>query len=247
MARAGAGARGTSVEGAHAVAASLAAGRVESLIVDRRSLGSLGVIIDDAEARGVPYRIVDGLEGLATTQAPQGVIATCRPLPQRTIADAVAAVTPAAIMVLDHVLDPRNVGAIARSAVAAGIGGLVMSGRRAAPLSAAAFKAAAGALEHIVVVEVSSVAAAVDDLKRRQVWTVGLDARGDEALFGLALLTEPVALVVGAEGEGLSRLVRERVDVVASIPIVGPAESLNVSVAAGLAAYEVARARSTES
>lgn len=246
MARAGTGARGTEVEGLHAVAAALDAGRVESLVVDRRSLGSLGPLLAAADARGVPHRIVDDLTDRAATTAPQGVIATCRPLPEATLDDAVAAMTPTAILVLDHVVDPRNVGAIARSAVAAGIGGLVMSGRRAAPLSPAAFKAAAGALERLVVVEVSSVAAAVDDLKRRNVWTVGLDAGGDQPLFGLGLLTEPVALVLGAEGEGLSRLVRERVDVVASIPILGPVESLNVSVAAALAVYEVARVRRGE-
>jgi 23S rRNA (guanosine2251-2'-O)-methyltransferase len=243
MARAGTGARGTVVEGLHAVAAALEADRVESLVVDRRSLGSLGALIAAADARGVPHRVVDDLAARAATTAPQGVIATCRPLPEGTLDEAVAAVSPAAIMVLDHVVDPRNVGAVARSAVAAGIGGLVISGRRAAPLSPAAFKAAAGALEHVVVVEVSSVAAAVDDLKRRDVWTVGLDADGDQALFGLGLLTEPVAVVIGAEGEGLGRLVRDRVDVVASIPIIGPVESLNVSVAAALAAYEVARVR----
>lgn len=245
MAPAGTGARGTQVEGIHAVAAALAVGRVESLLFDRRAEGSLAALIEEADRRGVAYDMVDDLSDRAATTAPQGVIAYCRPLPGRSLDDAIAAVTPAAILVLDHVVDPRNIGAIARSAVAAGVGGIVLTERRAAPLSAAAFKAAAGALEHLVVVEVSSVAAAVDDLKRRGIWTVGLDADGDQHLFGLGLLTEPVALVLGAEGEGLGRLVRERVDVVASIPILGPVESLNVSVAAALAAYEIARVRST--
>ena len=92
--------------------------------------------------------------------------------------------------------------------------------------------------------EVSSIAAAVDDLRRMDVWTVGLDADGDRSLFGLDLLADPVGIVVGAEGAGLSRLVRERVDVVASIPLSSAVESLNASVAASLAVFEVVRSRS---
>ena len=114
---------------------------------------------------------------------------------------------------------------------------------RSAPLEATAFKAAAGALEHLAVVMVSSIANAVDALKRLEVWTVGLDSGGDRSLFGLDLLAGPVAVVVGAEGAGLSRLVAERVDLIAAIPIRPPVESLNASVAAALAAYEIARTR----
>jgi 23S rRNA (guanosine2251-2'-O)-methyltransferase len=118
-----------------------------------------------------------------------------------------------------------------------------MSTRRSAPLEGTAFKAAAGALEHMKIVEVSSVPAALDDLRKRGLWTVGLDGDGDQALFGLGLLTEPVALVVGAEGKGLSRLVAGRCDVLARIPIADQMESLNASVAAALAVFEVNRAR----
>ena len=114
---------------------------------------------------------------------------------------------------------------------------------KAAPLEATAFKAAAGAFEHLAVAEVSSIANTVEALKKLNVWTVGLDADGKQSIFGLALLSEPVAIIVGAEGGGLSRLVHDRVDVVASIPIHGPVESLNASVAAALAVYEVARVR----
>jgi 23S rRNA (guanosine2251-2'-O)-methyltransferase len=158
--------------------------------------------------------------------------------------EAAAAGDPPALLVLDHLEDPRNVGAVARSMLAAGVRSLVVARRRTAPLGATAFKAAAGALEHLTVAEVSSVAAAVDRLKQLGVWTVGLDAGGSESLFGLALLGEPVALVVGAEGRGLGRLVSERVDVLASIPLAGPMESLNASVAAALGVFEVARVRS---
>ncbi len=103
-------------------------------------------------------------------------------------------------------------------------------------------KAAAGALERLPVAAVSSIPDALQTLRKQGLWTVGLDAGGDRSLFGLDLLTEPVAVVVGAEGSGLSRLVRDRVDLVASIPMQGT-ESLNASVAAALAMFEVNRAR----
>ena len=149
-----------------------------------------------------------------------------------------------AVIVLDHIEDPHNVGAIARSAFAAGIGGLVVSRRRASPLSAAAFKAAAGALERLPVAVVGSIPEALSRLKEKGMWVVGLDPGGDSSLFGLELLTEAVAVVVGAEGKGLSTLVRKRCDVLASIPMAGDAESLNASVSAALASFEIMRLRS---
>lgn len=234
---------GNSVEGVHAVTAALAAGRVERLTVERSRLESLEAMLATARRLGVDTEIVADVRRDAATDAPQGVVARCRPIPFVSLEAVVAATAPTAVLVLDHLEDPRNVGALARSAVAAGIGGLVIPEHRAAPLEATAFKAAAGAFEHLAVAEVSSIANAVDALKRLQVWTVGLDAGGRQSLFGFALLAEPVAIVVGAEGSGLSRLVRERVDVVASIPIRGPVESLNASVAAALAVFEVARVR----
>jgi 23S rRNA (guanosine2251-2'-O)-methyltransferase len=160
------------------------------------------------------------------------------------LADLIARTTPTAIVIVDHVEDTHNLGAIARSAVAAGITSIVVPTRRGAPLGAAAFKAAAGALEHCAIATVSSTADAVKVLKDAGVWTVGLDADGDQSLFGLSLFTEPVAIVVGAE-TGLGRLVRDRVDVVASIPMAGPTESLNASVAAALACFELARVRAS--
>jgi 23S rRNA (guanosine2251-2'-O)-methyltransferase len=146
-------------------------------------------------------------------------------------------------VVLDHLEDPRNVGAVARSAVAAGFTGMVMSTHRSAPLSATSFKSAAGAFEHLDLVVVSSVADTIEQLRKLQVWSVGLDMGGDQQLFGMKLLTEPLAIVIGAEGSGLSRLVAQRCDVIAGIPIDPRVESLNASVAAALALFEVARVR----
>ncbi len=242
MASAGIGDR---VEGVHAVGAAVAAGRVRRLTVERSRLRDqeIAALVQEARAAGCEIVEVDDVSEFAVTQAPQGLVAEATPLPRADIADLVPEAGSAAILVLDHLQDPRNLGAIARTAVAAGFGGLVVPTRRAAPVGATAFKAAAGALEHLQLATVSSIASALDRLRAMDVWLVGLDAHGERSIFGLDLLKEPVALVVGAEARGLGRLVRDKVDVVASIPHVGSIESLNASVAASLAMYELARMR----
>lgn len=241
MARAGIGAE---VEGIHAVAAAIAAGRVRRLLIDSSRKRGLRDLLDAALAVGIPIEDVDEFHDVAVTAVPQGVRAECNPIPPVPLGVAVDRLSPAALVVLDHLEDPRNVGAIARSALAAGITGLVMSDRRSAPLGAAAFKAGAGAFENLDIVVTGSIAAAVEELGRLGVWTVGLSKDGDP-LMGMSLLSEPVAIVVGAEGVGLSRLASERVDVLASIPIDPRVESLNASVAAALAMFEVARIRAS--
>lgn len=236
---------GDSVEGIHAVAAALEAGRVRRLTVERgrASRGEVRALVDAARREGVEIREVDDVRDVAATTAPQGVVAACRPIAPATLEDLVAEESPTSLLMVDHVEDPHNLGAIARSAVAAGVPRLVVPDRRTAPLGAAAFKAAAGAFERCRVAVVSSIADAVRRARSLDVWTVGLDASGDRPLFGLDLLTAPVAVIVGAE-TGLHRLVRERVDVLASIPMAAGTESLNASVAAALASFEIMRSRS---
>ena len=237
---------GGSVEGVHAVAAALAAGRVLELTVERRRMDRppVDALVESARAAGATVTPVDDVRPLSVTTAPQGVVVSCRPIQSLTVGELVEQQSPASLLVLDHIEDPHNLGAIVRSAVAAGVPRLVVSSRRGAPLGGAAFKAAAGALEHCSVAVVStSMADVVRSLSAMGVWTVGLDASGDRSLFGLELFTEPCAIVVGAE-TGLHRLVRERVDVVASIPMAAGAESLNASVAAALACFELFRVRS---
>ena len=233
---------GDSVEGVHAVRAALEAGRVEQLLVDRRRRDDIGEMIG---ASGVPFEIVDDIRTHARSEAPQGFVARCRPIATISIEEAIALRTPAALMILDHVEDPHNLGAVARSARAAGVPAIVVGDRRSAFIGAVAFKAAAGALEQVRVCVVKSIADSVTRLKKTGVWTVGLTADAPEKLFNLPLLTEPVAIVAGAEGKGLSRLVEERVDVRASIPMIPGVESLNVSVAAALAMFEIGRVRGT--
>ena len=231
---------GDSVEGLHAVREAIRSGRVERLLVDRRRANDVDELIG---GKRIPVDILDDIRSQARTDAPQGVIARCRPIPTVSLDDAISLGDPAALMVLDHVEDPHNLGAVARSARAAGVRVIVVGDRRSAFIGAVAFKAAAGALEYVRVCVVKSIADAVTRLKKSGVWTVGLTADADDNLFGLSLLTEPVAIVAGAEGKGLSRLVEERVDVRASIPMATGVECLNVSVAAALAMFEISRVR----
>lgn len=236
MARAGYGDR---VEGVHAVAAALDAGRVRKLYVERRRIPRLGPIVSSVDDRILA--VVDDVGAMAETTEPQGLVAECRPIEPVTLESLTGGDT--AIITLDHVEDPHNLGAIARSALAAGMSGLVMSTRRAAPLTATSFKAASGALERLPVALVGSIPEALNRLKNLDVWVVGLDTSGEQQLFGLDLLTEPVTVVVGAEGAGLAELTRKRCDVVVSIPMAAGTESLNASVSAALACFEIMRVR----
>lgn len=230
---------GDKVEGIHAVAAALAAGRVEQLYVERGRRSRLEHVLSTVEESRVV--LVDDVRTMADTEAPQGIVARCRPILSVTIED--LATTSASILVLDHLEDPHNVGAAARSARAAGLTGMLVPSRRAAPLSAATFKAAAGALESLPVAIVSSVPEALSRLKEHGVWVVGLEAGAKQSLFGLELFSEPVAVVIGAEGAGLAQLTRKRCDVVVSIPMATDTESLNASVSAALASFEIMRVR----
>ena len=233
---------GADLEGLHAVAAAMEAGRLTDLLVESGRASNLEIadLLARAKTAGVAIKVVDDVRPFAVTAVPQGLVGKARPLKTYTLEDLVEP-SPCLLVILDHLEDPHNVGAIARSARAAGVTGLVVPTRRAAPIGPTAFKAAVGALEHLRVSVQSSTADAVQRLKRLGVWTVGLTAGTGERLFGLPLLTEPVAIVVGGEGGGLGRLVEERVDVRAHIPMATGSESLNASVATALAVFEVAR------
>jgi len=236
---------GADLEGIHAVSAAIEAGRVTRLTVERGRAGNVDMqrLIEMANSRSIPVVQVEDVRSIAVTGAPQGVVAEARAIAPISVKHAVELAENPALLVLDHIEDPRNVGAIARSAVASGITALMMSRRRSAPLGATAFKAAAGTLEQLPIVAVSSIADALKRLGQLGLWRVGLDGTSDRSLFGLDLLAQPVALCIGAEGTGLSRLVADRCDVLVSIPMVGPTESLNASVAGAIASFEVARVR----
>ena len=242
MAHAGIGA---DLEGIHAVSSALDAGRVTELIVERSRMSRPDVqgIVDYARAKSIPVSQVDDVRQISFTDAPQGIVARARPIAPISLKQAAALDDNPILVVLDHIEDPRNVGAIARSCDAFGVTAIVLSTRRGAPLGATAFKAAAGSLERIPIVTVSSIADVAKRLSQLGLWIVGLDGSGDRSLLGLEIMTQPTALFIGAEGSGLSQLVAQRCDIVASIPMVGQTESLNASVAAALGTYEVARVR----
>ncbi|HSF25886.1 MAG TPA: 23S rRNA (guanosine(2251)-2'-O)-methyltransferase RlmB [Actinomycetes bacterium] len=147
------------------------------------------------------------------------------------------------VVALDGVTDPRNLGAVVRSTAAFGGHGVLVPERRAAGMTASAWKTSAGAAARIPVARATNMTRALDELKKAGAFVVGLDADGDVALDELELAADPLVLVVGSEGKGLSRLVREACDLVVRIPMSAATESLNAGVAAGVALYEVARAR----
>ncbi|MCB7136898.1 23S rRNA (guanosine(2251)-2'-O)-methyltransferase RlmB [Cellulosimicrobium marinum] len=159
---------------------------------------------------------------------------------------AAASDRPPLVVALDGVTDPRNLGAVLRSAGAFGAHGVLVPERRAAGVTASAWKVSAGAAARVPVARATNLVRALGELKKAGCFVVGLDAGGDTAIGDLQLATEPLVLVAGSEGKGLSRLVREACDVVASIPIGSDTESLNAAVATGISLYEIARLRATD-
>ena len=206
--------------------------------------GALPEILDLARAAGVAVRRVgrDEIDAKALTDAPQGVIAFAESLREADLSK-LAAVDRPFLVVLDGVTDPHNLGAVMRSALCAGATGIVFGRHRAAGLTPTAVKAAAGAAEHLPFASVGGIPAALSALAGAGVWVVGLDAGAKASLWDLEIATEGLALVLGAEGTGLGRLTRQRCELLVSVPVAGPVESLNVSAAATLACFEVARRR----
>ncbi len=231
--------------GINPVLEALRARRATAIRIADRADARLRELLQVAERSRVEVRRVAAaeLDRAARGGVHQGVVAEVREPAARSLADLIAgAKTPALFVVLDSVEDPQNVGAILRTVDAAGADGVVRQSRRAAPLDGAAAKASAGAVAHVRVAEVVNVARAIEDLKEAGVWTVGL--AGDAAkAYDEVDLTLPTALVVGGEGTGLRRLVRERCDWLASIPMAGHVDSLNVSTAAAIALFEAVRQR----
>ncbi len=233
------------VVGVHPVREALRAGGVREVRVGPRQDGRVTEVIRLAEVKGIPVRRVDvaELDRLADGERHQGVVATIGDAPRRwTLEQLVASDPQPLLVVLDGVEDPHNVGAILRTVDAAGATGVVRQERHAAALGPAAARASAGAIAHVRIADVVNVARALETLKQLGVWIVGLDAEGAQP-YDRIDFRPPTALVVGAEGEGLRRLVRERCDFVAALPMRGHVGSLNVSVATGVVLYEAVRQR----
>jgi 23S rRNA (guanosine2251-2'-O)-methyltransferase len=233
------------IYGINPVLEALRAGRVKEIRIADRTGGRLADVMKLARDRGVRTLRVpaEALERDSRRGVHQGVVADIEDAESYSVGDLVrgAAGVPL-LVVLDSIEDPHNLGAILRTADAAGVDGVIRQSRRAAPLGGAAAKASAGAVAHVRIAEVVNIARALEELTEAGVWTVGLDGNADTR-YDAVDYTLPTALVLGAEGSGLRRLVRERCDRLVSIPMHGHVESVNVSVAAGVTLFEAVRQR----
>ena len=203
-------------------------------------------LIEDCRRLAVPVRFLQRteLDRMAGNAAHQGVVAVTSAKQYSDLDDVVGAKRGqySLVVVLDGVEDPHNLGAILRTADAAGADGIVIPERRAASVTGTVTKASAGASEHLPIAKVTNIARTVEELKERNIWTVGLDERGSQTYDALDYNMD-CALVLGAEGKGLHDLVKRKCDFLVSIPMLGKVSSLNVSVAAAVVLYEIVRQR----
>ncbi|MCL2527719.1 MAG: 23S rRNA (guanosine(2251)-2'-O)-methyltransferase RlmB [Defluviitaleaceae bacterium] len=214
---------------------------------DKPLEGTLRMIAAKARERRIVVQEVERvkLDNTSETGHHQGVIALCPAIPYATIEDileiAKSRSEPPFVVVLDGVTDPHNLGAVIRTAEAGGVHGVIIPKRRAVGLTGTVAKTSAGAISHMAVARVGNITRTLEELKAAGLWITAAEMSG-QSMYK-ADLKGPIALVLGAEGEGISRLVRETADFEVSIPMMGQMSSLNVSVAAGLLIYEVVRAR----
>ena len=233
------------VYGINPVLEALRAGRVKQLWIAGRRDDRMRSLLAFAATHGISPQQVpsDELARRARGGVHQGVVADVDDAADYSLDDLVRGASGAPlIVVLDGIEDPHNLGAILRTADATGANGVVVQTRRSAARSAVAAKASAGAVAHVKIAEVVNVARSLEELKDLNVWSVGLSADSPFP-YDSVDFTLPTAIVLGAEGEGLRRLVRERCDTVASIPMSGHVGSVNVSVAAGVVLFEALRQR----
>ena len=240
------------IGGRRPVAEALAAGRAASRLLVAESAKpnpELRAILADARGHGIPVERVDpgALRRLAGFDGHQGVLLE---VGERRFADLAELFARAAsvghdpfVLVLEHLQDPTNFGTLLRSAEAAGVDGVVFPERGAAPLSAAAVKASAGASEHLLLARVDSLGGAIHELKERGVWLVAADQNAPATAWS-SDLRGPMAVVVGSEGSGLSGVTRRRCDLLVSFPMAGRVASLNAATAGALLLFEVVRQRS---
>lgn len=239
------------VEGRNAVIEALRAGRaIDKIFIAKGDVDkTLGHIASKARDKGVVVVECDRkkLDFMSQTHAHQGVIALCAVREYCTVEDIFAVAGERGekpfIIVCDEISDPHNLGAIIRSAECAGAHGVIIPKRRSAGLTAIVDKASAGAAEHMAIARVPNIPAAIKELKDRGLWVYGTAADGQSDLWHTDF-TGNVALVIGSEGDGMGRLVRESCDFIVSLPMKGQVSSLNASAAAAIVMYEVLRQRS---
>lgn len=237
------------IEGRNAVIEAFRSGKtIDKLyVLDGCKDGPVMTIIREAKKTDTIIRYVDReiLDRLSKTGHHQGVVANAAAYDYAEVEDILNATRekgePPFVFILDGIEDPHNLGAIIRTANLAGAHGVIIPKRRAVGLTATVAKTSAGALNYTPVAKVTNLSATIEELKKEGLWFVCADM-GGETMYNLNL-TGPIGLVIGNEGEGVSRLVKEKCDYVASIPMKGNIDSLNASVAAGVLAYEIVRQR----
>ena len=241
---------GNVIAGRNAVTEALRSGReIERILIADGSEGSISKIVALAKERGISVRFEDrrALDRI-TDEVHQGVVAYAAAAKYSSVSEILRTAEERGedpfIMILDDIEDPHNLGAIMRTAECAGAHGIIIGKDRAAGLTETVAKASAGAIEYMKVAQVTNIARTVDQLKEKGVWIAACDMDGDE--YTKADLTGAIGLVIGNEGKGISRLVREKCDFVVSIPMVGKISSLNASNAASILMYEVVRQRSAK-
>lgn len=209
---------------------------------------SLEEIITLAEQSSVPVMYVtkETLDDLSSGVHHQGVAVEGKPVAFQDLDDVLSRVKKTGavplLLLLDELQDPQNVGALLRTANAAGVHGVLLPSRRSCPLNSVVAKISAGAVEHVPVIQIGNIPHTLQELKKRGFWVVGADMDGRDLFFD-ADLSGPLVLVVGAEGKGLGRLVKENCDFLVRIPMLGQVQSLNASVAGGILLYDIVRQR----
>ena len=211
-----------------------------SIEVDDRVAESLKLALH----LGLPIREAHRAEVEGISPNSQGIILAIKPFQYSSFEEIMQrAKHPALIVALDGVTDPRNLGAIIRSAAAFGAAGVVMTERRAASMTASAWKSSAGAAARLPIAQVTNLARTIDAAKKEGLFVIGLDGESEDLISTMKIASEPLMIVVGSEGKGLARLTREKCDLVISIPISATTESLNASVATAIALFFVDQAR----
>ena len=239
------------IEGRNAVIEALRAGRaIDKIFIAKGDVDkTLGHIASKARDKGIVVVEADRrkLDFMSRTKAHQGVVALAAVREYCTVAEILAVAGERGevpfVVVCDEISDPHNLGAIIRSAECVGAHGVIIPKRRSAGLTAIVDKASAGAAEHMAIARVANIAAAIKELKDAGLWIYGTAADGASPLWRTDL-TGPIALVIGSEGDGMSRLVKESCDFVLSLPMKGQVSSLNASAAAAVTLYEILRQRS---
>ena len=239
------------LEGRNSVMEALKAGRsINKIFVAKGEReGSISQIIAMAKEKRILIQEIDRakLDAMSLTFSHQGVIALTAAKDyvevDEILASAAESGRPPFLIILDEITDSHNLGSILRTANAAGVHGIIIPKRRAIGLTSVVSKASAGAIEYVPVARVTNIVQTIQSLKKQNIWVVGTDSSGDKSYFERDL-TGPVALVIGSEGEGMGKLVRESCDFVVNIPMIGQISSLNAAVAGAIVTYEIVRQRS---